>query len=102
MTRSKVLVLLALLFTLLSTGLVLPSPAAPARVERATKDLGDMPGSKSERLVSIDALQPNLVAFDWLGKAPGVVEVRAKGPSGWTQWFEAEGNPDEGPDTTSR
>lgn len=104
MTRSKVLGLLALLFTMLST--VLPSPAAPARIERATKDLGDFSGptaaAATQGRVIDEDLDPNLVAFDWSGKAEGALEVRAKGPSGWTEWFEAHGNPDEGPDSTSK
>lgn len=43
-----------------------------------------------------------LVGFEWQGAQAGAVEVRAKGPDGWTDWQLAEGNPAEGPDIGSR
>ncbi len=42
-----------------------------------------------------------LVGFEWDGSRAGAVDVRAKGPDGWTDWQRAEGDPAEGPDIGS-
>ncbi len=42
-----------------------------------------------------------LVGFEWQGSQAGAVEVRAKGPDGWTDWQRMEGDPAEGPDVGS-
>lgn len=42
-----------------------------------------------------------LVGFEWKGAEAGAVEVRAKGPDGWSDWQRLEGDPSEGPDPDS-
>ena len=42
-----------------------------------------------------------LVGFEWKGAEAGAVEVRAKGPDGWSDWQLVEGAPSEGPDLDS-
>jgi hypothetical protein len=42
-----------------------------------------------------------LVGFEWKGSEAGAVEVRAKGPEGWSEWQLVEGDPSEGPDLDS-
>jgi len=42
-----------------------------------------------------------LVGFEWQGAEPAAVEVRARGPEGWSDWQLLEGDPVEGPDRDS-
>lgn len=42
-----------------------------------------------------------LVGFEWQGAQAGAVEVRSKGPDGWSGWERVEGDPAEGPDVGS-
>jgi hypothetical protein len=95
--------LLATLLTLLATGIV---------VVPASSDLKDLVTDKVQSLVAgraeagwqrtVDTGHPaEMVGFEWQGARPGAVEVRAKGPDGWSEWERLEGDPAEGPDADS-
>jgi hypothetical protein len=89
--------------TLVTTGLVaLPAPSdARAVVSEKVQTL--IAGRAEAGWVrTADTGQPSeLVGFEWQGAQPGAVEVRSKGPDGWSDWERVEGDPAEGPDVDS-
>ena len=88
--------------TLVITGLAAPSPRPRPLVEARTKTLSAgllSPGWTK----AVDAPLPTqLVGFDWEGRRPGTVQVRARHQGRWGAWAALEGVPIEGPDRGSR
>ncbi|MDQ6725828.1 MAG: N-acetylmuramoyl-L-alanine amidase, partial [Actinomycetota bacterium] len=89
--------------TLVATGVVaLPAPSdLKAEISDKVQTLtSGRAGAGWQR--SADTGHPTeLVGFEWQGAQAGAVEVRAKGPDGWTDWQRVEGDPAEGPDPGS-
>jgi N-acetylmuramoyl-L-alanine amidase-like protein/repeat uncharacterized protein DUF346 len=90
---------LAGLLSLVLTGVVLPAPSASKAVEGRVIALQHAaPGSVMRLRMPIEA---SMVGFDWDGRREGTVRVRALTPSGWSPWFESEGELEDGPDLSS-
>ncbi|HEX2118081.1 MAG TPA: peptidoglycan recognition protein [Acidimicrobiales bacterium] len=89
--------------TLVATGLVALPAGSDLRAEIRDKVHTLVEGRAEvgwER--TMDTGHPTqLVGFEWEGSEAGAVEVRAKGPDGWTDWQLVEGDPLEGPDRDS-
>ncbi len=88
---------------LVTTGLAIPvaAPEAPVLEAKihALADAAVLSGSE----VELDTdLPTQAVGVDWDGNHEGAVEVRAKDGDTWGPWVRLEGNPNEGPDVTSR
>jgi len=100
--RTRVLVPLAVVATLVTTGLIVPAPQAKPIVEGRSTTL--VPGVAHlgwGRAVHT-AIPTEMVGFDWAGAVRGTVEVRVKDAQGWTPWTAVDGNPSDGPDMNSR
>ncbi len=95
--------MLAVVATLVATGVVAPPVHSDLRAEVVDK----VQTLAAERVAAgwqrvVDTGHPTqLVGFEWQGAQPGAVEVRGKGPGGWGDWQLVEGDPAEGPDPDS-
>ena len=89
--------------TLLATGLVaLPAPGdLKAVVSDKVQTLAAGRAEVGWARTADTGHPTQLVGFEWEGAQAGAVEVRAKGPDGWTDWQRVEGDPAEGPDIGS-
>jgi len=94
---------LAAVLTLAVTGLVAVPATSDIRSEVSDKVQTLLAGrAEVGWLRTADTGHPTeMVGFEWQGNEPGAVEVRAKGPDGWTDWERVEGDPAEGPDIGS-
>ena len=89
--------------TLVATGLVALPASSDLRAEIKDKVQTLIEGRAEvgwERTADTGQ-STQLVGFEWEGSQAGAVEVRAKGPDGWTDWQLVEGDPTEGPDPDS-
>ncbi|HJV09310.1 MAG TPA: peptidoglycan recognition protein, partial [Acidimicrobiales bacterium] len=95
--------LAAIVATLFATGVVVLPAGSDLRAEISDKVQSLVAGrAEVGWLRTVDTGHPTeMVGFEWQGKRPGAVEVRAKGPDGWTEWERLEGDPAEGPDADS-
>lgn len=88
---------LSVLFTILVSGIALPSGNDGKVVSREVSlQVSDLP-----RRVGVP-ISANMLGFGWQGKKLGEVEFRIRDSAGWGEWHHAVGNPDEGPDVTSK
>jgi hypothetical protein len=90
--------------SLLSTGVVLPAQRAPSipDVRSKAQALADSvvrPGFSRQVDTGIET---EMVGFEWAGRTPGTVEVRAIDGDQAGPWLPVDGNPVEGPDVGSR
>lgn len=90
--------------TLVATGTVALPAGSDVRAEVADKVQALIAGRAEvgwQR--TADTGHPTqLVGFEWKDAVAGTVEVRARGPEGWSDWQRLEGDPSEGPDVDSR
>jgi len=89
--------------TLVATGVVARPARSEVRAEISDK-VQTLAAGRAEVgwLRTVDTGHPTeLVGFEWEGARAGAVEVRAKGPDGWTEWERVAGDPAEGPDPGS-
>jgi len=81
------------------------APVAPSRkpiVEAKVHAVAD-DAVRAGRSATVDTdLPTEAVGVDWEGTGEGAVEVRAREGKSWSAWMRIEGNPDEGPDLTSK
>ena len=89
--------------TLVATGTVALPAGSDIRAEGADK-IQTLTAGRAEvgwQRVTDTGHPTQLVGFEWKGAEAGAVEVRARGPEGWSEWQLLEGDPSEGPDVDS-
>jgi hypothetical protein len=89
--------------TLVATGTVALPAGSDVRAEVADKVQTLLAGRAEVgwQRTAATGHPTQLVGFEWQGAEAGAVEVRARGPEGWTGWERLEGDPVEGPDVGS-
>ncbi|MGH9157004.1 MAG: RICIN domain-containing protein [Acidimicrobiales bacterium] len=95
---------LAATMSLLSTGVIVPSPKPkPGPILQAKSQLLSLAKVKPGYFKSVDTgLPTELVGFEWKSRKPGAVEVRVKQGTAWGGWTRVDGVPEEGPDRGSK
>jgi hypothetical protein len=89
--------------TLVATGTVALPAGSDTRAEVADK-IQTLVAGRAEvgwQRTAETGHPTQLVGFEWKGAEAGAVEVRARGPEGWSDWQRLEGDPVEGPDVDS-
>jgi hypothetical protein len=88
---------LSALTSLIATGVLQPAGTGHPSVEGRVVSLDGLQAPGVRKVVAAP-IEADMIGFDWKGAVAATLRVRVQTPSGWTRWFEADGNPDEAPD----
>jgi hypothetical protein len=93
----------SVLASLVATGIISPAPFGKPRVEGQAIRLTEptVRANAGWRQVIKPTSPTNMVGFEWEGESEGELQTRALKSGVWTEWVEAGGQPDEGPDSGS-